>query len=87
MNKRKQLIYDRYESLMFAKTPEAGRKAALELVQVVLGDDAVNRPLEETLRECCRQLRPSKDPREQARFEAEFVEMGIWPDGTQRIAA
>jgi hypothetical protein len=87
MNKLNQLINDRYEALMFAKTPEAGRKAARELVRIVLGDEALQLPLEEALRQCCRQLRPSKDPREQARFEAEFVELGIWPNESQRIAA
>lgn len=87
MNRHKQLVHDRYEALMFAKSPEAGRKAARDLVQIVLGDEAVLMPLEEALRECCRKLRPSKDPREQARFEAEFIEMGLWPDGSQRIAA
>jgi hypothetical protein len=56
-------------------------------VQIVLGDEALSMPLEDALRECCRKLRPSKDPREQARFEAEFIEMGLWPDGSQRIAA
>jgi hypothetical protein len=39
-----------------------------------------DRPLEETLRECCRILRPAEDPNEQERFEAEFVELGIWPN-------
>jgi hypothetical protein len=68
MNRHKQLIHDRYEALMFAKSPEAGRKAARELVQIVLGDEALSMPLEDALRECCRKLRPSKDPREQARF-------------------
>ncbi len=87
MNKLNQLINDRYEALMFAKTPEAGRKAARELVRIVLGDEALQLPLEEALRQCCRQLRPSKDPREQARFEAEFVELGVWPNESQRIAA
>lgn len=87
MNKLNQLINDRYEALMFAKTPEAGRKAARELVRIILGDEALQLPLEEALRQCCRQLRPSKDPREQARFEAEFVELGIWPNESQRIAA
>lgn len=87
MNKQNQLINDRYETLMFAKTPEAGRKAARELARIILGDDALQLPLEEALRQCCRQLRPSKDPREQARFEAEFVELGIWPNESQRIAA
>ena len=87
MNKQNQLINDRYEALMFAKTPEAGRKAARELVRIVLGDEALQLPLEEALRQCCRQLRPSRDPREQARFEAEFIELGVWPNESQRIAA
>jgi hypothetical protein len=73
--------------MMFAKSPESARKAARELVRVVLGDQAVRQPLEESLRECCRRLRPAEDPREQARFEAEFVEMGIWPDVSQKLVA
>ena len=72
---------------MFARSPEAARKAARELVRVVLGEDALQRPLDEALRQCCRQLRPSQDPKEQARFESEFVEMGIWPNNAQKIAA
>ena len=88
MNRQNQLINDRYEALMFAKTPEAGRKAARELVRTVLGEEALQFSLEEALRQCCRRLRPSRDPREQARFEAEFVEMGIWPSLNQnRVAA
>ena len=87
MSRADQLIHDRYEALMFAKTPEVGRKAARELVQAVLGEDAGKKSLEESLRECCRRLRPSRDPREQLRFENEFIEMGIWPGGSQRIAA
>ena len=47
----------------------------------------MNEPLEATLRECCRVLRPSVDPKEQARFEAEFVELGIWPASAQKLAA
>jgi hypothetical protein len=87
MNRESQLINDRYEAMMFAKSPDAARKAARELVRVVLGDGAIRRPLEESLRECCRRLRPAEDPKEQARFEGEFVEMGIWPDGSQKLAA
>jgi hypothetical protein len=87
MNRQNQLINDRYEALMFAKTPEAGRKAARELVRIVLGEEALQLPLEEALRQCCRRLRPSRDPREQARFESEFIELGIWPNESQRIAA
>ncbi len=87
MNRETELINNRYEAMMFAKSPEAARKAARELVRVILGDEAVRRPLEESLRECCRRLRPAEDSKEQARFEAEFVEMGIWPDGSQKLAA
>lgn len=87
MSRADQLIHDRYEALMFAKTPELGRKAARELVQAVLGEAGSGKSLEEALRECCRKIRPSKDPREQVRFENEFIEMGIWPGGSQRIAA
>ncbi len=86
MNRHIQLINDRYEALMFAKTPEAARKAARELVRVVLGDEASERPLEQALRECCRRLRPSTDPKEQARFETEFLELAFWPNEAQRVA-
>jgi hypothetical protein len=87
MNRNAQLINERYDALMFAKSPEAARRAARELARVVLGEDAVGLPLEEALRECCRELRPSQDPKEQARFEAEFVELGIWPNAAQKAAA
>jgi len=87
MNRHAQFVNERYEAMMFAKSPEAARKAARELTQLVLGDEALGRPLEEALRECCRRLRPSDDPREQARFETEFVELGIWPANAQKIAA
>ncbi len=87
MTRADQLIHDRYEALMFAKTPELGRKAARSLVEAVLGPEGLQLSLEEALRECCRRLRPSRDPREQLRFENEFVEMGIWPGGSQRMAA
>jgi len=87
MNRNAQLINERYESMMFARSPEAARRAGRELVRVVLGDEAVERPLEETLREVCRKIRPSNDPREQLRFENEFIELGIWPNGSQVMAA
>jgi len=80
MNRHTQLINERYDALMFAKSGEAARKAARELVRVILGDDAAALPLEQAMRECCRQLRPSQDPKEQARFEAEFIELAIWPN-------
>jgi hypothetical protein len=88
MNRQNQLINERYDSLMFAKSSEAARKAARELIRVVLGDEAVDRPLEQALRDCCRRLRPSPDPKEQARFEAEFIELAIWPtQPSQKVAA
>ena len=87
MNRQSQMINDRYEAMMFAKSAEDARRNARELVRLVLGDDASNQPLEEALRECCRELRPSEDPREQVRFENEFVELGIWPTQSQHRAA
>lgn len=87
MNRNAQLVNARYEAMMFARTPQEARKAAHELVRMVLGEDAAYRPLEEALKETCRRLRPSEDPREQTRFEAEFVELGIWPNTAQKIAA
>jgi hypothetical protein len=78
-----------YDALMFAKTPEQARKAAVTLVRVVLGEEAVERPLDETLREVCREIRPSSDPKEQARYESEFVELVMGPrlGAGQQIAA
>lgn len=84
MNRHTQLINERYEALMFAKSSESARKAARELIRVVLGDEAVNRPLEQAMRDCCRKLRPSQDPKEQSRFEAEFTELAIWPSSPQK---
>lgn len=93
MNRVTQLINDRYDALMFAKSAETARRAARGLVRVVLGEKAADRPLEDALRETCRRLRPSQDPKEQARFEAEFIELAIWPNSaaqpseTHKIAA
>ena len=87
MNRHTQMVNDRYEALMFAKTSEQAQVAARELIKVVLGPEAVDKPLEKALRECCRVLRPSQDAREQQRFEDEFIELGIWPVSAQRMAA
>lgn len=87
MNRQNQLINDRYEAMMFAKSAEDARGNARELARLVLGEKALNQPLETALRECCRELRPSDDPREQARYENEFVELGIWPAPAQHRAA
>ena len=86
MTRSEQAIQDRYDVLLFAKSPAAARTAARELVRVVLGDEALDRPLEEAMRETWRILRPATDPRDQARFEEEFLELGIWP-ASQRVAA
>jgi len=80
-------ISAQYDALMFATTRDAARKAARELVQLVLGDEAANRPLEEGLRSVCRRLRPSENPAEQARFEAEFVELAFAPTSARTMAA
>ena len=88
MNRQTQMINDRYEAMMFARSADDARRNARELVRLVLGDAASNQPLEQALRECCRELRPSDDPREQARYENAFVELGIWPNqGLHRVAA
>ena len=88
MNRETQIINERYEAMMFAKSAAEARKAARDLTRLVLGDEAADRKLDDALRECCRRLRPSQDPREQARFETEFVELGIWPNApAQKIAA
>jgi hypothetical protein len=79
MNRHTQLVNARYEAMMFAKSAEEARNAARELVRLVLGDEAARRPLEEALRDTCRIFRPCDDPKEQARYEAEFIELGIWP--------
>lgn len=87
MDKNAQLINARYDALMFANTPEVARRAARELVRVVLGDEAVDTPLEESLRAVCRKIRPSNDPREQARFEAEFIELAVAPTSSSHPMA
>lgn len=87
MNRQAQIINDRYEAMMFAKTSQAAKQAARQLVQLILGEEALARPLDETLRECCRRIRPATDPREQARFESEFLELGLWPSDSRWMAA
>jgi hypothetical protein len=87
MDKATELINARYDALMFASTRETAHAAARELVRVVLGDDALDRPLEQTLRDVCRKIRPSGDPKEQARFEAEFVELALAPSSSHHPMA
>lgn len=80
---RKTIVDERYEALMFAKSPEAARSAAVQLARTLLGDNAIGLSLEEALRQCCRVLRPAHDRGEQRRFEDEFVELGIWPSKSE----
>lgn len=85
--RRKSIVDERYEALMFAKSAESARQAAVELVRALLGDQADGLSLQEALRQCCRILRPAKDAGEQRRFEDEFVELGIWPVSARQAAA
>jgi hypothetical protein len=87
MNRNSELVNQRYDALMFASSPQAARRAARELARVVIGDSALDLPLDEALRQVCRQLRPAENPIDQARFESEFVELGLWPNGVRTIAA
>ncbi len=80
-------IDTRYDALMFAKSPETAQKAAEELVRTVLGDRAAQLSLREGLRECCRILRPAQDPKEEPRFEEEFIELAFWPGRSHQMAA
>jgi hypothetical protein len=87
MSKMSELIENRYDALMFAKSPDDARAAAIELVRAVLGEEATKRSLRDTLKECCRILRPAADPKDQVRFEDEFVELAFWPGKSAQMAA
>jgi hypothetical protein len=85
MDRNEELINTRYDALMFAQTPEAAKRAAKALIEAVLGDLSAEMPLEEGLRQVCRKIRPATDARDQARFEAEFIELAIAPSGLQGV--
>lgn len=87
MTREEQRTQDRYDALMFAKSAQAARNAAYALIRNVLGDEASGLTFEESLRRTCRKLRPSVDPREQIRFENEFVELALAPTGGLQKAA
>ncbi len=61
MYKSPPLIDANYDAMMFARSPEATRAAACKLVRHILGEEALARPLVETLRKCanCVGLLPS----------------------------
>ncbi len=89
MTRAEQKIQDLYDALMFAKSHNAARKSAYALIQNVLGEEAAELSFEEALRRTCRRIRPSQDPREQQRFENEFLELALAPTGgnSHRVAA
>jgi hypothetical protein len=87
MNRADASINAPYEAMLFAKDPHSARNAAARLVRAVLGEEGTNQSLEDALRRCCRILRPATDPKDQARFEEEFVELGLWPNARKQLAA
>lgn len=86
MTREAQLIQERYDALMFAKTPAQAQEAARTLARTVLGAEADQLSLEEAMRRCCRIVRPAPDPRDEARFETEFVELALGVFDLQRAA-
>ncbi len=83
MDRNEELISKRYDALMFARNPEEAKHAARLLAQAVLGDESLGLPLERAMREVCRRIRPADDPKDQARFEAEFLELVFAPTNGQ----
>jgi hypothetical protein len=79
MDRNEELISKRYDALMFARTPEEAKRSARLLADAVLGEEGLALPLERAMKEVCRRIRPASDPREQARFEAEFLELVFAP--------
>jgi hypothetical protein len=79
MDRNEEIISKRYDALMFARNPEEAKRAAKLLAGAVLGDEGLGLPLERAMKEVCRKIRPAADPREQARFEAEFLELVFAP--------
>jgi hypothetical protein len=87
MDRNEELISKRYDALMFARTPEEAKRAARLLADAVLGEEGVAMPLERALKEVCRKIRPASDARDQARFEAEFLELAFAPAPGANVAA
>ncbi len=87
MDRQLQQVKAWYDTLMFANTPEQARTAARELVKLVLGEEALRLPLDESLRKVCRRLRPAEDAKEQARFESEFLELVNSPTSASHTIA
>lgn len=87
MTRELQLIQERYDALMFAKSPEQAHEAAWTLARTVLGGEADELSLEEAMRRCCRKIRPAADPRDEPRFETEFIELALGVFDLHRAAA
>ncbi len=85
MDRNEELISKRYDALMFARTTDEAKRVARLLAEAVLGEHSLHLPLERAMTEVCRKMRPASDPRDQARFEAEFLELVFAPTGGQEI--
>ncbi len=82
MDRNEELINKRYDALMFARNPEEAKRTARLLADAVLGEEGVGMPLERAMKEVCRKIRPAEDPRDQARFEVEFLELVFAPSAS-----
>jgi hypothetical protein len=79
MDRNEELISKRYDALMFARNTDEATRAARLLAETVLGEQGLGLPLERAMKEVCRKIRPASDPRDQARFETEFLELVFAP--------
>jgi hypothetical protein len=79
MDRNEELVSKRYDALMFARTPDQAKRAARLLADAVLGEEGLGLTLEKAMKEVCRRIRPASDPRDQARFDAEFLELVFTP--------
>jgi hypothetical protein len=87
MDRHLQQVNTWYDTLMFANSPKQARVAAHELVRLILGEEALRQPIEDSLRKVCRRLRPAENAAEQARFEAEFLELVTAPTSASHTIA
>lgn len=83
MDRNEEMISKRYDALMFARNPQEAKRAARLLADAVLGEEGLGLPLERAMKEVCRKLRPAADARDQARFEAEFLELVFAPTSAE----
>jgi hypothetical protein len=86
MDRNEEIISKRYDALMFARTPEEAKRSARLLAEAVLGEAGLALSLERAMKEVCRKLRPASDPRDQTRFEAEFLELVFSPTNSEHSA-